>query len=100
MTGGSWHVDTNGDGQATDQDQGFQFGQPGDVPVVGDWNGDGVDDLGVYRGGTWYLDTDGNHTLDAHDQVFKLGRPSDMPVAGDWNGDGRDEPGIYRRAAG
>ena len=29
----------------------FQFGSEGDVPVVGDWNGDGIDEIGVYRGG-------------------------------------------------
>ena len=27
-----------------------------DVPVVGDWDGDGKDDLGVFRNGIWYLD--------------------------------------------
>ena len=27
------------------------FGEPGDVPVAGDWNGDGEDDLGVFRPG-------------------------------------------------
>jgi hypothetical protein len=28
------------------------FGQAGDIPVTGDWNGDGVTDIGVVRGST------------------------------------------------
>jgi len=36
-------------------DYSFVFGNPGDRPVVGDFDGDGVDSAGVYRGGSWYL---------------------------------------------
>ena len=64
--------------------------------MVGDFNGDGVDDIGVYRAGTWYLDTDGNHRLDAHDKVFELGGPHDKPAVGDFNGDGIDEIAVYQ----
>jgi hypothetical protein len=34
------------------------FGQPGDLPVVGDWNGDGTTDVGVWDPATadWTLD--------------------------------------------
>ena len=38
--------------------------RPGDMPVVGDFNGDGVDEIGVYRDGTWYIDTNGNGMID------------------------------------
>ncbi|MFM9116910.1 MAG: hypothetical protein ACKOU6_12210, partial [Planctomycetota bacterium] len=61
------------------------------------FDGDGIDEIGVYRAGVWYVDTNHNHQLDAHDRVFQLGGPSDTPVVGDWNGDGKDEPGIYGR---
>jgi hypothetical protein len=64
--------------------------------VVGDWTGDGVKKIGVYRRGVWYLDTNNNHVLDAQDQVLRLGGPGDIPVVGDWNGDGVDKIGIYR----
>ena len=67
----------------------------GDLPVVGDFNGDGIDELGVYRDGTWYIDTNNDRVLDAHDKLFELGGPGDVPVVGDWNGDGIDEPGVY-----
>jgi hypothetical protein len=36
-------------------DYSFMFGNPGDRPVVGDFDGNGVDSVGVYRGGSWYL---------------------------------------------
>jgi serine-aspartate repeat-containing protein C/D/E len=29
----------------------IEFGQAGDLPVVADWNGDGIDEVGVYRQG-------------------------------------------------
>jgi hypothetical protein len=72
-------------------------GNPGDVPVVGDWNGDGRSKKGIYRGGTWWLDWDGDgrHTID--DKVYQLGGlAGDIPVTGDWNGDGRTKIGIFR----
>ena len=33
----------------------FDFGMPGDKPVVGDWNQDGRTDIGVVRGNIWLL---------------------------------------------
>jgi len=27
----------------------FSLGGPGDLPVAGDWNGDGTDEPGIYR---------------------------------------------------
>lgn len=36
-------------------DYSYLYGDPGDRPVVGDWNGDRVDSPGVYRNGRWYL---------------------------------------------
>ena len=80
----------NGDGR-------FTFGQAGDLPVVGDFNGDGVDEIGVYRDGKWIIDTNGNRQIDAHDKVFELGEAGDKPVVGDWNGDGIDDPGDVPR---
>ncbi len=69
------------------------FGDPGDVPLVGDWNGDGVDTVGVFRSGTFLL---GNGTSGRADVVFGFGQAGDQPVSGDWDGDGRDSVGVYR----
>ena len=64
--------------------------------MAGDFNGDGVDELAVFRHGTWYLDTNGNGQIDGQDQVVELGQAGDIPVVGDWDGDGHEEIGTYR----
>ncbi|MFM9066045.1 MAG: FG-GAP repeat domain-containing protein, partial [Planctomycetota bacterium] len=37
----------------------FRFGQPSDVPISGDWDGDGIHTLGLFRDGRWRLDVTG-----------------------------------------
>ena len=100
---GAWFVDWNGNNQwdATDAAHVFFFGLPGDLPVMGDWNGDGRLKVGVYRNGAWYVDWNGNNQWDATDaaHVFYFGLPGDLPVMGDWNGDGRLKAGVYRKGA-
>jgi len=72
------------------------FGAAGDIPVVGDFNGDGIDEVGFFRNGKFYLDTNGNRQLDETDRVVELGREGDYPVVGDWDGDGVDDVAVYR----
>ena len=67
----------------------------GDIPVVGDWDGDGVDTIGIYRGGVWYLRN--SNSPGAPDIAFAWGAPDDVPVVGDWDGNGTDTIGVYRR---
>ncbi|TWT96011.1 Serine-aspartate repeat-containing protein D precursor [Botrimarina colliarenosi] len=74
----------------------FHYGAPGDAPVVGDWNGDGVRTIGVFRDGSWNLDTNGDGRLDEHDRAVTLGQAGDTPLVGDFNGDGVDDLGVYR----
>jgi protocatechuate 3,4-dioxygenase beta subunit len=75
----------------------FQYGSEGDVAVAGDWNGDGVSNIGLFRGGIWYLDANGNGRWDDGDAyVENVGAPGDIPVVGDFNGDGIDDLGVYR----
>jgi protocatechuate 3,4-dioxygenase beta subunit len=71
------------------------FGLPGAIPVVGDFNGDGKDEVGVFYKGEWFLDLNGNGQWDAEDLWAKLGDEHDRPVAGDWDGDGKDDIGIF-----
>ena len=56
--------------------------------MVGDWNGDGSTDDGIFRPvtGTWYLDTTRTGQVSS---AFQFGKNGDIPVVGDWNGDGR-----------
>src|SRR4051794_34710002 len=51
---GQWLVNTGGPGA---QDLGFPYGLGGWLPVVGDWDGDGVDGVGVVdpSTGMWHL---------------------------------------------
>lgn len=77
-----------------DPDLVFVYGTRGDIPVVGDWNGDGVDTVGVVRGNQWLLrnsNAGGEADID-----LTFGQAGDIPVVGDWNGDGRDTPGVVR----
>ncbi|HEU4916538.1 MAG TPA: twin-arginine translocation signal domain-containing protein [Acidimicrobiia bacterium] len=72
----------------------FEYGRPGDIPVVGDWNGDGVHTVGVVRGNRWLL-RNSNRAGDPEID-FEFGRAGDIPVVGDWNGDGRSGIGVVR----
>jgi hypothetical protein len=75
----------------------FQYGTGGDVPIAGDWNGDGVTNIGLFRGGVWHLDTNGDgRWTEADTYVENIGAPGDVPVVGDFNGDGIDDLGIFR----
>jgi hypothetical protein len=74
----------------------FYYGAPGDVPLAGDWNGDGIRTIGTFRDGHWVLDTDGDGRLTDKDESFEFGQKGDIPIVGDFDGDGVDEIGIYR----
>ena len=46
---GTWYLDTNGNRRLDAHDHVFQLGGPHDKPAVGDFNGDGVDEIAVYQ---------------------------------------------------
>jgi hypothetical protein len=74
----------------------------GDVPIVGDWNADGSDTVGLFRGATstpqWFLATS-NAAGGGNPSPILYGNPGDTPVVGDWNGDGVDTIGVVRAAS-
>ncbi|HYP26234.1 MAG TPA: hypothetical protein VE262_05915 [Blastocatellia bacterium] len=72
----------------------FTFGIPGDLPVVGDWDGDGVDTVGVFRDGVFFLRN--SNSAGFADLVVPFGQEGDLPVVGDWDADGIDSIGVYR----
>ncbi len=74
----------------------FHYGTPRDIPVVGDFNGDGTDTIAVFSAGTWYEDVNGDGKWTKADKSVQFGEPGDVPVVGDFNGDGIDEIGVYR----
>lgn len=71
------------------------FGVDEGIPVVGDFDGDGKDEIGVFSKGEWFLDLDGDGQWTPSDVYATLGKDGDLPVVGDWDGDGKDDIGIY-----
>jgi protocatechuate 3,4-dioxygenase beta subunit len=74
----------------------FSYGEQVDTPVAGDWNGDGIDQIAVFRNGNWLLDVDGDGRWTDKDEKVKFGRVGDEPIVGDFNGDEIDEIGVVR----
>ncbi|MCB1768490.1 MAG: hypothetical protein KDJ31_02130, partial [Candidatus Competibacteraceae bacterium] len=104
--GGEWYLDANGNGRwdgcsPNDVDQCPTLGQSGDLPVVGDWTGAGITQIGVFRDGQWRLDANGNGQWDGcppdgSDECPIFGRRGDLPITGDWNGVGIARIGVFR----
>jgi hypothetical protein len=76
-------------------------GDASDLPIVGDWNGDGVDTIGVYRSSTGVMFLSDSNTAPSvvYNPVF--GNPGDTPFAGRWdNSMTHDGIGVYRPSNG
>ena len=71
------------------------FGMIDGTPLVGDFNGNGRDQIAVFKDGNWLIDINNNGIWDENDLLIKFGSAEDRPVIGDWDGDGKDDVGIY-----
>ena len=71
-----------------------QWGSPDDIPVPGDYDGDGKIDIAVWTpaSGLWTIirSSDGATTYTMY------GGPGDIPVPGDYDGDGKTDIAIWR----
>lgn len=81
-------------------DHAFTYGATGWTPIVGDWDGDGADTIGVYDPSTsrFYLNNanstnPGSPTISAF--IYGPANSGWIPIAGDWNEDGTDTIGLY-----
>src|SRR4029079_15820059 len=83
---GTWYSVSSRDPMSSSTEQ---WGLRGDVPVPGDYDGDGKQDAAVWRlsNGTWYI------TLSSSSQVVtrQWGLPGDVPVPADFDGDGKTD---------
>ncbi len=88
---GLWYLrDVNGNSNV------FYFGDPGDVPFVGDWDCDAIDTPGLYRQSDGFVYLRNSNSAGTADIRFFFGDTGDVPLAGDFDGDGCDTVSIYR----
>ena len=66
--------------------------RPGYTPVVGDWNGDGIDTIGVYVNGWWYLRNAASGGSPSN--IVNYGAAGYAPVVGRWAADGPSGIGV------
>jgi len=100
---GVWYINPSGSPSfapnAPNAAYGVQFGQPGDVTVPADYDGDGKSDIAVWRGAAFanfYILNSSNNTFRAE----QFGTNGDNPtVSGDWDADGKADLAVYRGAA-
>ncbi|MEV7970929.1 GH25 family lysozyme [Sphaerisporangium sp. NPDC088356] len=70
------------------------YGSSPQIPIVGDWNGDGVDTVSTFdpTTGTFYISD--NPVTGNAERVIRYGDPGAQSLVGDWDGDGKDNIGV------
>ncbi|MEZ6091926.1 MAG: VCBS repeat-containing protein, partial [Pirellulaceae bacterium] len=93
--GQNWYLDVNGN-NTIDANERFPTPMRG-IPVVGDFNGDGVDDLATYDNNTgiFQFNLNGDRTTISDQLVFGFSGFNERPVAGDFNLDGTDDIAMW-----
>jgi hypothetical protein len=89
---GAFSCDSRRDGGVAEVTYAFG-GRPGDVPLLGDLDGDGRDEPCVYRGPRFLCDPARDGGSAGASVLFGSGiAGGDAPLLGDLDGDGRDDP--------
>jgi hypothetical protein len=104
-TGLTWYADYNGNWiwEGSLIDKVSAFGSAGDIPIIGDWNGDGKSKIGSFRQSarSFYLDYNGDWLWNAAiDKTVVWGVTEDLPIVGDWTGTGYTKIGTFRPSTG
>lgn len=76
----------------------FNFGQAGDTPVAGDYNGDGRTEYSLFRPSTnnWFVLDTASSTY----TPYYFGQTGDIPVPADYDGDGKTDMAVFRPSNG
>ena len=88
---GEWHL-RSANGSTTS----FFYGNPGDTPLMGDWDCDGIETVGMFRPSNGFAYLRNSNTFGVGEIEFFFGIPGDIPIVGDWDGDGCDSLGVFR----
>nr|WP_319578612.1 S8 family serine peptidase [uncultured Methanospirillum sp.] len=93
---GYWQFNNNNDSTTDKQ---ISWGSKSDIPLLGDYNGDGVSDICLFRPstGTWFFDYSADSVTD---KKFSWGSSGDSPLSGDFNGDGISDICLFRPSTG
>jgi SpoIID/LytB domain protein len=78
----------------------YYFGNPGDAPFMGDWDGDGIDSPGLRRNSNGFVYLRQTNTQGVADVDYFYGDAGDIVFTGDWDNDGDDTLGLYRPGNG
>ena len=103
---GVWYIKGQGYGNwgATTGNLAIQCGTSGDVPVPGDYYGDGTIRLAVWRpsNGNWYIKGPGNGNWGASEgnKAIQCGTKGDIPVPADYFNEGKLRIAVYRPSTG
>ncbi len=94
-TTATWHLRTRAGDPTV-----FAFGTPGSQPLIGDWDGDGIETVGAYDPATATVSFRNTNSAGEPDSTFLLGATGDVAIAGDFDGDGTDTVAVYRPSDG
>ncbi|MBA2380317.1 MAG: VCBS repeat-containing protein [Blastocatellia bacterium] len=76
----------------------YPTGSLPDVPVPGDYDGDNITDIAVWRpdNGMWYVLLSSHHFAYDKAEIMWWGQLGDIPVPADYDGDGKTDAAVFR----
>jgi hypothetical protein len=99
---GTWFVLQYSTSYYTNQGLMVQWGTNGDIPLLGDFDGDGHDDFIIWRPstGAWFILKSSSGYNPASASVILWGTNGDKPLVGDVDGDRKADLCVWRPSGG